>query len=132
GADDDTFQWDPGDASDVVEGQAGADTMLFNGANVSERIDISANGSRIRFTRDVANITMDTNGVETIDFNARGGADTMTINDLSGTGVTQINLNLEGAPGSGVGDGQLDSVIVNGTAGDDTINASGNSAGINV
>src|SRR5262249_45375857 len=64
GAGDDTFVWNPGDGSDVVEGQDGQDTLQFNGANVAERIDISANGPRVRFTRDVANITMDLNGVE--------------------------------------------------------------------
>ena len=31
GAGDDTFQWDPGDGSDTVEGQDGTDTMVFNG-----------------------------------------------------------------------------------------------------
>ncbi len=45
GAGDDTFVWNPGDGSDTVEGQAGFDTLLFNGANVNENIDISANGS---------------------------------------------------------------------------------------
>ena len=88
GAGDDTFVWNPGDGSDTVEGQAGNDTLLFNGANIAEKIDISANGGRVRFTRDVANITMDLNDVETIDFNALGGADTVTVNDLSGTDVT--------------------------------------------
>ena len=53
GAGDDTFVWNPGDGSDTVEGQAGADTLLFNGANIAEKIDISANGGRVRFTRDV-------------------------------------------------------------------------------
>ena len=72
GAGDDTFVWNPGDGSDTVEGQSGFDTMLFNGSNVSEQIDISANGQRVRFTRDVANIVMDLNGVEGIDFNALG------------------------------------------------------------
>ena len=68
----------------MVEGQSGTDTLLFNGANVNENIDISANGSRVRFSRDVANITMDVNGVETISFNAMGGTDTITVNDLIG------------------------------------------------
>jgi hypothetical protein len=27
-----TFQWDPGDGSDIVEGQDGWDTLLFNGS----------------------------------------------------------------------------------------------------
>src|SRR4051812_9093249 len=51
GAGDDTFVWNPGDGSDVVEGQDGVDAMLFNGANISEKIDVSANGHRVRFTR---------------------------------------------------------------------------------
>ena len=38
GAGDDVFQWDPGDGSDAVEGQDGTDTMLFNGANVGEKL----------------------------------------------------------------------------------------------
>ena len=52
--------------------------MVFNGSNVAEKIDLSANGSRLRFSRDVGNITMDTDGVEQVDLNALGGADTVT------------------------------------------------------
>jgi Ca2+-binding RTX toxin-like protein len=58
----DTFIWNPGDGSDVVEGGAGTDRLVFNGANIAETIDISANGQRVRFSRDIANITMDLNG----------------------------------------------------------------------
>jgi Ca2+-binding RTX toxin-like protein len=130
GAGDDVFQWDPGDGNDTVEGQAGFDTMLFNGANVSENIDISANGGRVRFFRDVANVTMDLNDVEGIDFNAKGGADTITVGDLTGTDAKAINLNLEGVPGSG--DGQADTVIVNGTANADNILVTGGAAGVTV
>src|SRR5438105_4086416 len=46
GAGDDTFVWNPGDGSDTVEGQADHDAMVFNGANVSENINLSANGGR--------------------------------------------------------------------------------------
>ena len=49
GAGDDVFQWVPGDGSDVVEGEAGVDTLLFNGADLDERIDISASGNRASF-----------------------------------------------------------------------------------
>ena len=38
------FVWNPGDGSDTVEGQDGHDTMLFNGANINEKFDLSANG----------------------------------------------------------------------------------------
>jgi hypothetical protein len=70
GSGNDVFVWNPGDGSDTVEGQGGTDTLLFNGANISEHIDISANGSRALLTRDVANISMDLNGVESINFHA--------------------------------------------------------------
>ena len=81
GAGDDVFIWNPGDGSDTVEGQAGVDTLDFRGANIAENINISANGERVLFSRDVANITMDLNGVEKIAFSALGGADTVTVND---------------------------------------------------
>jgi len=130
GAGDDTFVWNPGEGSDVVEGGDGHDAMIFNGANVDERVNISANGSRVLFARDPGNITMDLNGVERIDFNALGGADTITVNDLTGTDVSEINLDL-GATAAG-GDGQPDNVIVNGTTGDDAIVVAGDATGVSV
>jgi Ca2+-binding RTX toxin-like protein len=121
GAGNDQFVWNPGDGSDVVEGQAGTDTLLFNGSNAAESIDISANGERVRFFRDVGTVTMDLNGVEHIHFNALGSADKIVVNDLTGTGVTQVALDLAGTAGGTAGDGQADSVTVNGTAGADNI-----------
>src|SRR5207237_201308 len=121
GAGNDTFVWNPGDGSDTIEGQAGFDTLAFNGANVSENINIFANGSRTELTRDVANITMDLNDVEQIRLNALGGADTITVGDLSKTDVKDVAIDLSGVPGSGSGDGQADTVVVNATNGGDVI-----------
>lgn len=118
-AGDDTFVWNPGDDNDIVEGQAGFDTMLFNGANVAETIDIAANGGRATFFRNVANVTMDLDDTESIDFNALGGADTIVVNDLSGTDVAEINIDLAAA--GGAGDGQADTIVINATNGDDVI-----------
>jgi Ca2+-binding RTX toxin-like protein len=132
GAGDDTFIWNPGDGSDTVEGQAGLDTLLFNGSNIAEKIDISANGPRVRFTRDVANITMDVNGVETIHFNALGGADNITVGDLTGTGVTQVQLDLGSTPGSSTGDGDADLVTVNATNGNNAINVTASGSTVSV
>ena len=42
---------------------------------------------------------MDLNDVEAISFNALGGADTITVNDMSGTDVTEVNIDLAGAGG---------------------------------
>jgi len=120
GAGNDTFQWDPGDGSDIVEGQGGYDVVVFNGSNANENMAFSANGSRLRFTRDVGNIVMDIAGVEQFDLRALGGTDNVTASNLSGTGVTQVNVDL-GATG-GVGDAQADNVTIIGTAGADAFN----------
>ena len=129
----DTFIWNPGDASDTVEGQAGTDTLVFNGANIAENFDVSANGERARLTRDIGNVAMDLDGVEHIQLNAVGGPDTITVNDLTGTDVTQVAIDLSAPAGSGQGDGASDSVTVIGTAADDSINvaSSGSSVVVN-
>jgi Ca2+-binding RTX toxin-like protein len=132
GAGDDTFVWDPGDGSDTVEGQAGTDTMVFNGANIAEQVDLSANGSRLKFFRTQANITMDTAGVERVDFNALGGADLVTVNDLSGTDVSSVNIDLAGTLGGGAGDGAADHVVVNATNRNDAIDVSGDTQEVKV
>ena len=129
---DDTFVWNPGDGSDTVEGGFGTDTLLFNGANVSEKIDIAANGNHVRFFRDVGNVTMDLHSIEQIQFNALGGADTITVEDLSGTGVKQVAIDLSSPPGSGTGDGQADTVIVNGRASNDHVTVAGSGTSFTV
>jgi len=126
GSGNDTFVWNPGDGSDTVEGEGGNDTLLLNGANVSEKIDISANGNRVLLTRDVGNVTMDLDGVETIDLHALGGADTVTVNNLAGTNVTDVNIDLGG------GDGAADTVVINGTSGNDVIGIASNNGVLSV
>jgi hypothetical protein len=106
--------------------------MLFNGANIDEGVDISANGQRLRFTRNVAGIVMDCNEVESILFTARGGADTITVHDLTGTGVTNVSLDLAGTPTTGVGDNAADTVIVTGTSTNDVAIVTGTPAGLTV
>ena len=125
----DSFVWDPGDGSDTVEGQDGTDSTVFNGSNANENIDLSANGSRLRLFRDVGNIVMDTNGVEHVAVNALGGADTVVTNDLTGTGVTAVNVDLGS---NGAGDGSADHVVVNGTTGPDAIKVTGSNGSATV
>jgi Ca2+-binding RTX toxin-like protein len=132
GAGDDTFVWNPGDGSDTVDGQAGFDTLLFNGSNIGEQIDVSANGQHVRFSRNVGSVVMDLNAVEGIDFNALGGADAITVNDLTGTDLTELNLDLASPPGSGTGDGLADSVIVIGTNADEVVTVAGDATGVSV
>jgi Ca2+-binding RTX toxin-like protein len=69
---------------------------------------------------------MDLNSVEHIDFNALGGADNITVNDLTGTGAKQVNLDL------GANDGAADTVTINATGGDDVITVTENNGVITV
>src|SRR5262249_3016556 len=85
----------------------------------------SANGSRLRLFRDVGSVTMDVNGVEQVNVAARGGADTITINDLSGTSVTDVNLDLASPPGSAGRDAQADTATAHGRSGGDVIRVAG-------
>jgi Ca2+-binding RTX toxin-like protein len=132
GAGDDSFTWDPGDGSDKVEGEAGTDTLVFNGAGVAEDFDFSANGNRLRFFRNVANITMDVDGTERVDLRALGGIDTTVVNDLSATDVKNVELDLETAIGGGAGDGAVDTATINGSVGNDTIAIAPNAGAVDV
>jgi Ca2+-binding RTX toxin-like protein len=125
GAGDDLFQWDPGDGSDTVEGQDGADTLLFNGSSGAEIFTASANGGRVQFTRNLGNIVMDLDDVEAIDLNTLGNTDTTVVNDLSGTDLVEMNVNHAATIGGTTGDAAADVVIVNGTNGDDIIDVFG-------
>jgi Ca2+-binding RTX toxin-like protein len=122
---DDVFQWDPGDGSDVVDGNAGHDVLVFNGAAAGERFEVSANGRRTSLTRDVGTITMDLGGIEEIDTNTLGGTDAFTAHDLTGTGVTDLEVDSGVA---GAGDGLGDRLTVDGTDAADNITVSGSAA----
>ena len=130
GPGDDTFVWNPGDDNDTLEGQAGEDTLRFFGANIGEQIELTANGERLRFTRNIASVVMDTNELELVDFRALGGADVVTVNDLAATDVTGVFVALAAAGGGG--DLAADQVVVNGTAGDDTVTVSGSAGNVSV
>src|SRR4029078_5520092 len=93
----------------------------------AEQFDLSANGDRLRFTRNVANIVMDTHSVETVRVNALGGADVVTVNDLAATDVKRVEADL--AATGGGGDGATDQVVANGTAADDTVDVTSDGSG---
>jgi Ca2+-binding RTX toxin-like protein len=100
--------------------------MVFNGAAASERFDVAANGNRALFTRDLGTITMDLGGVEEVDTHALGGTDAFTAHDLTGTGITDLELDEAVA---GVPDGAADQVTVDGTQAADDVTVRGSAAG---
>ena len=104
----DTFIWNPGDGNDVVDGGRGFDTLVFNGKTTGETFSIDANGSGATFNRTGG--TIDLTSVERIQFEAQGNTpNTITINDLTGTGVQQVAIDL--------GSGAPDTVNINSTNG---------------
>jgi Ca2+-binding RTX toxin-like protein len=124
GAGDDVFRWDQGDGSDKVDGGSGHDELVFNGFAANEQFTFSANGDDgALFTRVQGNIVMDLHAIETVTVNALGGADTVTINDPAGSGVTDISINL-GL--NGVGDGAADTVNINAHGASVVDNGNGN------
>jgi hypothetical protein len=125
GTGNDTFVWNPGDGSDTIEGQDGTDTFRFNGANIAENLAISANGARTTFTRDIAAITTDLGNVEHIDTHLLGGADNLTVGDLTATFTTAVTVDLANPPTTNTGDGTADHVTVTGTNEPDHITVTG-------
>ena len=75
---------------------------------------------------------MDLNDVEAIDLNALGGADTITVNDLSAAPMSSRSTSIWPAPSAAAGDAQPDTVIVNGTNGDDVVLVVGDASGVAV
>jgi Ca2+-binding RTX toxin-like protein len=121
GGGDDRFDWRSGDGNDIVEGQAGLDKLTFSGSLADERLAAVAVGGRIRFTRDVGNVALDLNGVESIAAEAGDGADHLSVGDLSGTALADLAVDFDGLP---------DTVTAAATQGDDlvTVTGDGNSS----
>ena len=59
-----------------------------------------------------------------------GGADNIVVNNLSATDVKEVAIDLAATIGSGIGDGQADSVTVNATNSSDTISIAGSGGSV--
>jgi Ca2+-binding RTX toxin-like protein len=129
-AGDDVITWDPGGANDSIEGGAGTDRFVFRGSNIGELVDIGAPNGRLIVSRNVATVSVDLGGVETLDVRLVGGQDAVTVNDLSATEVLDVQVDLAAAAGGG--DLIDDTVVVLGTAADDAITVEAAGGGVNV
>lgn len=130
GAGDDTAVWLPGDDGDEVEGGGGFDTYLFQGANTCENVRISAtDGGRIELFRDVSSVTAILAGIESLELRVRGGADTVLLNDVTGLGLVQVDVDLSGTTDP---EGATDTIFAMGTDGADVIHVIGDASGTSV
>ena len=133
GAGDDVFVWNPGDDNDTVEGQDGFDTLLFNGANIAEQIDISANGERVRFFRDIANVDdgPQRRRAHRLQCPRRRRQDhgQRPVRDGRDARSTSISPARSAAT---AGDGAADTIVINATSGDDVVLVVGDAGGVSV
>jgi Ca2+-binding RTX toxin-like protein len=112
GAGDDVFTSVAGDTSDVVEGQDGSDRLAVNGTDGVDDLSVAADAGRLRVSRG-GGLSVDAGGVETVSVDPRGGGDSATLGNLTGTGVGRADVDLGG-------DGQADNAAVHGTNGADS------------
>ena len=68
---------------------------------------------------------MDLDGVERIELNALGGIDTLTVDNLAGTDVKAVSVDLAGVIGGTAGDAAADTVIANGTNARNVVSVTG-------
>jgi Ca2+-binding RTX toxin-like protein len=125
----DSFRWLPGEGSDAIDGGDGPDSLVFDGSNAAEIMSLSASGHRTVLLRNVGAIRMDMDDVETLDLAALGGADTVTVNDMTGTGFRTADIDLSA---QGVGDGEVDVVTMNGSDRPERVRVSASGAEVDV
>jgi Ca2+-binding RTX toxin-like protein len=116
GTGDDRYAWSQGERDDRIDGEAGVDTATFAGSSADEAFRVGRAGSRTRVTRNLRGVARLV-AAERVAVSARGGADSLTVDDQSATAVRAFSADL------GAADGVADRVIVNGTAGRDVVQA---------
>lgn len=119
GSGDDVIAWSTGDGNDTFEGQAGRDVAVVSGSGADEGYDMEPNGNRLRVVRELDGSDLDTNEVEEVELDAQRGADSIRVEELDGTGLDRLEVNLGGEAGTRAPDGSADRLTVAGATGAD-------------
>ncbi len=93
----DVFYWSKGDGQDnVIDGGDGSDTLVITANDTDEVIEVSRNASDIVVTWTSENPALALTGIsiEGLDINLAEGSDTFTMEDILGSGLTDIALDL--------------------------------------
>jgi Ca2+-binding RTX toxin-like protein len=109
----DLFIWLSGHGKDTVEGGSGFDTARFTATKIADGLGLLADGAGARMFSNLESVGLDS--IERVEIQALGGADTITIGDLEGTGVTEVAIDLSA-------DGMADTVSTTGTLDNDIVN----------
>jgi Ca2+-binding RTX toxin-like protein len=119
----DRFTWNPGDGNDVVDGGPSHDSITFNGSDAAELVSLSADGRRLRVSRDLDSAVTDLGSIEELNTSLRAGADTLRVGELGRTSMELVHANL--GAGFPTGDGALDTIEVDGSPRADSIAVTG-------
>jgi hypothetical protein len=109
-----------------VNGGDGIDTLALQGTDAGERFSVSAAGTVARLTGDRGDLRIDADGVEILRVAAGGGADELSVGDLSQTDAFQVEGDL------GEGDGAVDRASVAAGGGDDQVSVTALSGAVAV
>jgi hypothetical protein len=115
----DTAKWAAGDGNDITEGGAGTDFLQIDGSTAADAIAVSPVGGRTVVSHNGERI--DLGGLERIDILPAAGADSVRVDDMSGTATDHVDVLLTVARGSQLRDPSPDRVQINGTNGADHI-----------
>ncbi len=125
--DNDLNIWNNGDGSDLIDGGAGFDTQVVNGAPAGDNFEVGNNGNRIEFERtNLGLFTLDIGSFETLTVNGADGDDTIDASDLELAFPLTLNGGndndlLIGGPGDDVIDGGAGNDRIVPNAGQDQI-----------
>jgi Ca2+-binding RTX toxin-like protein len=126
----DTFTWNPGDGSDVIIGGDGKDTLVFNGSDADEVFTLNPDETAFELLRNLGNIDMKVQSTEALQLFGLGGADSLTVGDLSGVAdLTSVNISMGDGADTVDASAQANTAIaltIHGDAGDDTLTGSPN------
>jgi Ca2+-binding RTX toxin-like protein len=141
GADSDEFTWNPGDGNDHVDGDAGKDTLLFNGSDrapsdpfEAEALQFRSDGSRSTIIRiqlpapNDPNDVMSFSGFELVKANMAGGPNGVFFDDFSASDVGVVRVDLGPPVDPGQTHGVVNSAQVFGSEGPDRIRLGGSPA----
>jgi Ca2+-binding RTX toxin-like protein len=116
----DVFYWTWGDGQDsIINGGSGSDTLVIIADDDGEDIVVSRNASDIviTWTSESPELALTGVSIEGLDINLASGSDTFTLEDILGSGVTRIDLDLGDYE---TNDSVADTVLLKGSSGNDS------------
>jgi Ca2+-binding RTX toxin-like protein len=128
GTGDDKIQWVSGDGDDTIDAGTGSDLMSLRTSGADDVIALTANGAwaNVVATNSLGTSLLQLFGAETIAITTASGADTVTVSDLTGTGIQQVNTDVSTY---GNIDASADTAIVEGTPNPDNLRYVANDQG---